>query len=343
MKTTTAIAIISLALCCASGKAVADTFGTGANQFTIEFVAIGNPGNPPDTGDNPNPAAGAVGYVYNMGKFEVSRDMVAKASTEGNLGIAMSSMVFVTGGSRPAMPATGVSWNEAARFVNWLNTSQGFSPAYKFSTQPGDVGYDANADILLWQAGDPGFNAANPFRNNLAHYFLPSVHEWHKAAYYDPSTGTYFDYPTGSNSAPAAVASGTARGTAVYEQTSAGQGPADITQAGGLSPYATMGQGGNVWEWEETELDLVNDDGSSVRGVRGGFFVAEAPALLSTERSSGLGDILGGGGSLGGAHEGNNVGFRVASVPEPSTLALFAGGLLLAGLVACQRRRCSKL
>ena len=28
-----------------------------------------------------------------------------------------------------------------------------------------------------------------------------------------------------------------------------------------------MGQGGNVWEWSETELDLVNDHGSSVRGA----------------------------------------------------------------------------
>ena len=30
-----------------------------------------------------------------------------------------------------------------------------------------------------------------------------------------------------------------------------------------------MGQGGNVWEWEETDFDLVNDSSSSGRGVRG--------------------------------------------------------------------------
>jgi hypothetical protein len=35
----------------------ADTFGSGASSFEIEFVTIGNPGNPPDA--NPNPA-GAV-------------------------------------------------------------------------------------------------------------------------------------------------------------------------------------------------------------------------------------------------------------------------------------------
>ena len=49
----------------------ADTFGGGANTFQIDFVTIGNPGNAADTTGAPNPA-GAVGYNYNMGKFEVS-------------------------------------------------------------------------------------------------------------------------------------------------------------------------------------------------------------------------------------------------------------------------------
>jgi hypothetical protein len=73
------------------------------------------------------------------------------------------------------MPATGISWNEAARFTNWLNTSQGFSAVYKFSTQPGDPGDNANASIELWQPGDAGYDPDNLFRNRLAHYFLPSV------------------------------------------------------------------------------------------------------------------------------------------------------------------------
>lgn len=43
-------------------------------------------------------------------------------------------------------------------------------------------------------------------------------------------------------------------------------GPADITLAGGLSPYGTMGQGGNVYEWMETEDDLANNS------THGGLF-----------------------------------------------------------------------
>ena len=76
--------------------------------------------------------------------------------------------------------------------------------------------------------------------------------------------------PTGSDAVPIAVASGAATGTAVWDQPFGG--PADITLAGGLSPYVTMAQAGNVWELEETEFDLTNDDSSSRRGLRGGVW-----------------------------------------------------------------------
>jgi formylglycine-generating enzyme len=105
--------------------------------------------------------------------------MINKANTLGSLGITID-----TRGVNK--PATSVSWNEAARFVNWLNTSQGFQAAYKFTLNPGDVGYSANANISLWAPGDAGYNAAGPYRNANAHYFLPSENEWYKAAYYSP-------------------------------------------------------------------------------------------------------------------------------------------------------------
>lgn len=138
-------------------------------------------------------------------------------------------------------PATSVSWNEAARFVNWLNTSSGFSAAYKFTTG----GFNDN--IALWESGDARYDAANPFRNSNAYYFLPSEDEWYKAAYYDPSAngglGAYWDHATGCDAAPTAVASGTTSGTAVYNGQS---GPADVDNAGGLSAYGTMAQNGNA-------------------------------------------------------------------------------------------------
>src|SRR5690349_21624657 len=153
-----------LALLDSAGLARADTFGSGANSFQIDFVTIGSPGNPPDA--NPNPA-GAVPYAYRIGKYEISEQMIDKANALGGLGITKDAR-------GPDYPATSVTWFEAARFVNWLNTSTGSVPAYKF---------DAGGNFQLWQPLDPGYDATNLYRNKLATYFLPSVDEWHKAAY----------------------------------------------------------------------------------------------------------------------------------------------------------------
>lgn len=132
----TLLAVVLLCICFAD-RAESDTFGSGVNAFEIEFVTIGNPGNADDTTGLPNPV-GSVGNTYNMGKYEVSRDMVIKASAAGGLGITPFNMTAL-GGNGVDRPATGVNWTEAARFVNWLNTSQGFPAAYKFSVQPGEA------------------------------------------------------------------------------------------------------------------------------------------------------------------------------------------------------------
>jgi formylglycine-generating enzyme len=63
-----------------------DVFGSGANSFEIEFVTIGNAGNPPDTTDRPV-TDGAVAYSYRIGKYEISERMIAKANAMGGLGI----------------------------------------------------------------------------------------------------------------------------------------------------------------------------------------------------------------------------------------------------------------
>jgi len=247
-----------------------------------------------------------------MSSYEVSTAMVSKANAAGVLGITYT--------DRTAdKPATSVSWNEAARFVNWLNVSSGSVAAYKFTTS------GVNDNIALWASGDAGYNAANPFRNSYAKYFLPSENEWYKSAYYDPNkTGGagYYNYATGSDTAPSPVASGTSG--AVYNGQS---GPADITSAGGLSPYGTMGQGGNAWEWMETNYSGTNDSSGSSRGLRGRSWVSGNGYLASSSRFYG-----------GPSVEYFEFGFRVASselaaVPEPtsllSTLALVSSGLLL--------------
>jgi formylglycine-generating enzyme required for sulfatase activity len=287
-------------------------FGSGANAFDIEFVSVGNPDNPDDASGNP-PSAGKVEYAYRLSKYEISRDAITMANEADGLGITLDSLSFVAGGARPEMPATGISWFEAARFVNWLNTSTGYAPAYKFRSSA----------FELWQPGDVGYNPANRFRNSQAFYFLPTADEWYKAAYYNPTAGVYYDYPSGNDAAPMAIASGTATDTAVWGQPFP-QGPADVTLAGGQSPYGTVAQGGNVWEWEESEVDLVNDSTSSRRGVRGGSWEDVSSGLLSSIRLD-----------ANPTSERFNFGFRVASIPEPNTIML---GALAIALLALRRR-----
>lgn len=290
--------------------AQADEFGSGANSFSIDFVTIGNPGNSPDA--NPNPA-GAVPYVYRIGKYEVSEQMVEKANTlDGALGITIDHR-------GPDFPATSVTWVEAAKFVNWLNTSSGFTPAYKF---------DANGNFQLWLPADSGYDANNLYRNRNAKYFLPSLDEWHKAAYYDPVAGRYWDYPTGSDDVPDGIDfPGDPNFDAVFFDGGLNPGPNVITDIGLLSPFGTAGQGGNAEEWSETAVDRINNEPSEHRLYLGGAWHSAANVLLAEH----------GGAGIAPGFAGDSVGLRVASaIPEPS------GSLLIwVSLFALlQRRRC---
>ena len=276
----------------------------------MEFVTIGNPNNVADTTGAPNPV-GSVGYTYNLAKYEVSRDQIDKANAAGSLGITMVDMGS-HGGNGVNKPATGITYYEAATYVNWLNTSTGGTAAYKFS----------GSTFQLWSAGDAGYNANNMFRNSLAKYVIASSNEWYKGAY-GKADGSWSNFPNGTDSAPTAVAGGTDANTAVYGQA----GLADINNAGGLSAYGTMGQGGNVWEWNETAYDGSNNTAGEERELRGGAWDDGAATLDASTRYR-----------INPA-DGNfySFGFRVASVPEPSALSLLAIGL--SGLAMIRRRK----
>jgi sulfatase modifying factor 1 len=286
----------------------ADAFGAGTNTFALDFVNIGNAGNAADT-----TGYGAVPYEYRIGKYEISQDAIEKATASG--------MANVTAGAWSGnQPAANISWFEVAAFVNWLNTSTGKTAAY-------DLSWDGSAwSMNLWsseQAWTAG--GENLYRNKDAYYFLPSDNEWYKAAYYNPAASNYFLYPTASSVVPIAVAGGTTAGTAVYG--SATDIPAIVDSAGGLSPNGTMGQGGNVREWEETAFDGTNSSSDEIRAFRGGgWFSREGILRSSASRNANA-----------PTDELDSIGFRVASVPEPSTYALLV--MTAAGALWWARRR----
>ena len=292
-------------------------FGSGANTFSLNFQTIGNAGNAADD----TTGYGAVGYNYAIGTFEISQNQINTAAANGLLG--------VPGGAWSGdMPASAISWNQAAAFVNWLDTSTGHQAAYNLTYSGGAY------SMALWQSGQAGYDPSNPYRNSLAFFVLPSEDEWYKAAYYDPNKSGgagYWLYPTGSDTAPTSIDSGTNANTAVYYPAAT---PASVYQSGGLSPSGTMGQGGTVYEWVETAYSGTNTDPGAVRLARGGGYEYSSVTMQSSWRNLE---------SLADYADSPDVGFRVAeitanAVPEPSTYALVAlGGMAL--LIGYRRHR----
>ncbi len=291
-------------------------FGIGGNAMYMNFVDVGNAGNAADTDTNSHRLGrGSVGYNYKMGQTEVSERQIASYNAD-----AVNSMNLITLDSRePRSPATNVNWNEAARFVNWLNVSKGYQEAYKFTSTGG------NTSISLWTVGDAGYDVANAFRNSQAHYVLASEDEWYKAAYHQ-GDGRYHNWATGPN-APTAVAGGYGytSGIAVYDEQLA---PAITEYAGTWSFYGTMAQSGNVWEWNENGSDGVNDLAVEDRKLRGGSRFSDSLGISASNS-----------GSSSAFNENGNIGFRVAVVagvvPEPSAWILS----MIGGMTLLVRRR----
>jgi len=253
------------------------------------FVPVADTSNVDDT-----TGYGAVSYEYQISKYAVRESNIdaynadpANAATP----ITISDRAGVDG------PATLASWNECARYVNWLNTKEGEQPAYRFTTT------GSNDNLVLWDSADAWqLDGENLFRHKDAKYFLPSENEFYKAAYYNGSV--YYTYATGSNSAPVTTSGGTAANTAVYGATLTG--PADVDQAGGLSPYGTMGQSGNTYEWNESTSNGLNIDTNGVRVIRGGFWGSTSVFLQKGYRNQ-----------ISPTGENEGFGFRVASTAAP--------------------------
>jgi formylglycine-generating enzyme required for sulfatase activity len=134
-------------------------------------------------------------------------------------------------------PVNQVSFYDALRFVNWMHNGQ-----ENGDTETGAytlVGGTPTPSSVLFESG--------------ATLFLPSENEWYKAAYYDPSTASYFDYPAGSDIAITCSAP-----EATPKRANCGGGDGNLTDVGAYtgsaSPYGTFDQGGSVWEWNEQSV-----------------------------------------------------------------------------------------
>ena len=296
--------------------AVVAALGSAAVAVDIVTVPVGDVGNSADS-----TGYGAVGHVYNIGKYEVTNSQyceflnaVADADPNGLYntdmgggwndigGISRSgsdgNYTYAVRTNRGNRPVNYVSWYDTLRFTNWLHNGQ--PTGLQDSSTTEDGAYDMSL-------------GSNVVRKSGARVFLPTEDEWYKAAYYK-SGGTnagYWEYPTQSDIAPTAEApAGTdlTNGSANYRQL---YFPYYTNEVGAYSAkpsdsaYGTFDQGGNVWEWTEAS------NGSN-RWLRGGsFFCRDSPQGLNLRAST---RYL----SLDPSDEYYNDGFRVVrAVPAP--------------------------
>jgi len=289
-----------------------------ASAVAIDWVTVDAPGNAADS-----TGFGAVGATYRIARSEVTNaqyagflNAVAATDTfalyntsmaSGLGGITRSgstgSFSYAPIGGRADLPVNFVSFYDALRFANWLHNGQGSGAQDASTTEDGAYTITAG-----------GIAANSITRNPGAEIFLTSEDEWYKSAYYDAISTSYFLYPFGSDTpttcaAPGGGANAANCGLAVGDLTAVGSYP------GSPSPSGTWDQGGNVREWNESVRF------SDFRGVRGGGFGADPGNLASTI----LLEFL-------PSHETLDLGFRVASLPEPGSGLLLALGLVGAGL-----------
>jgi formylglycine-generating enzyme required for sulfatase activity len=280
---------------------------------------------------------GSVSYTYHIGQYEVTAgqycEFLNAAAASDTYGLYDAEMMNTSWGCRIKQngvpgsftysvpsdwanrPVNIVDWGDAARFCNWLTNGQPRGSQGLSTTEDGSY-------YLNGATTDSALLAVT--RKADARCVLPTHDEWFKAAYYDPNKpggAGYWDYPTRTNAAPSNVLSSTGANNANFEDKLRGPTiglPYYRTEVGAFAnspgPYGTYDQGGNVNEWNETVWY------SLWRGIRGGGWGDYGPnALCAT-------------------HNGRNRpslsfidgGFRVACVPEPTTLGLLSLGCVVA-------------
>jgi len=321
--------------------AQADMFGTGANQFTIDFVPISGDASSANgtnisyftSGDWRYREFTDPGSSYRMGVYEVTNDQWEKFRAElgvpvmGTPSNAYDRGFRNRGTGTTNVPTNNASWYEAAQMVNWLNTSTGHQAAYRFTGTQGTGDYT----FAIWSPADAA-GGTNRYRHKDAFYFLPTEDEWVKAAYWNGTTLQDYATKAGESLTQGDGTSGTGWN---YWDDNGGyatdpRGPWDVG-SGSEELNGTYDMMGNIWEWMETPYSDTGYSVSSPRGWRGGYWGYVSGALHASFRYS---DPT----HNNPANENPNVGFRVASIPEPGSIALLICGAL-AGLIWWRRRR----
>ena len=329
--------------------------GNPASNTTYDPCQSGVSGCVPDSPD----ALGDVDYVYQIGKFEVTVPQYieflnavgaedinglyhARMTTEppgginrngdsGSYTYSLKSSAFAN------KPATHIRYYQAVRFANWMHNGKPSGAQDVNTTEDGSyniAGANDLTETLLLRESD-------------ATWVLPNRDEFVKAAYHGIGAGgsygaDYFDYATGSNSAPATLtvdANGDVSNSETANIANLWCGPSgpcnwngttagNVTNVGGPgtnseSFYGIANAQSNMSEWIESISHIDASHRTKTKNNWGSGTAAD------------LGSAFGSSGNLtSSSNPREDEGFRLVFIPEPATLALMG----LGGLMVLRRR-----
>jgi formylglycine-generating enzyme len=333
--------LLAVVLLSGAVSARADVFHMSSGLTSLQFVPVGDTNNAADANGR-----GAVTREYQMGKCDVTvaqycqfLNSVATAADPYGLydsgmrtdmptvaivrsGTAGYYHYDVTGGLSGTHPRGGdlpifdVSWADAARFCNWLRLGQPVGAEGTATTETGAYNLNGATTVAALMTVT---------RNLDAVFFLPTEDQWYKAAYYKggSTAAGYWAYPNRSNETPINVLSSTATNNANFDD-HFGTGTGGYTDsanrltavgafAASVGPYGTYDMGGNVWQWCETP------GSGSTRDMRGGSWRYSSISVGTTivQASSPL-------------YNYKDIGFRVATIPEPGSFIFLACAAIFA-------------
>jgi len=312
--------------------------GVAPPDYGLNWVAIGDAGNrgvlPAEVPDRPelaNQNLGAVSYEFRLTQTEITvrqwyefvlayaphyeGPATNNAFTGGSIFRIGDGYIITT--SNPDQP-TGMSWEYAARYCNWLHNGKALtrdafeSGAYDTSTFTFNKDGTANHQLT---------------RSEVALFWIPSLDEWTKGAHWDPAKnsgeGGYWRFP-GASDEPLIPGPPEQGGQTNAGRTESGAvGPATAGSYPDVSgPWGLLDTSGGVSEWTETAFNI------DVRHFR---------VRRSSSRGSLTFDLLD---SLDFVSSGSvtlpSAGVRIASVvPSPHSAAVF--GMFISGLVLRRR------
>ena len=285
-----------------------------ASGIVVQTVPIGFAGNTPD----PTTGRGAVPYTYEIGATEVTNaqyaaflNAVAATDTFGLYNATSritragspGSYVYSVNAFGQNRPVEFTTFQNAARFVNWLQNGQPTGAQ----------------DVTTTEDGAYTLTSGTIVRNPGTQWALPNEAEWYKAAYFQPEASggdsdSYWLYPNSKNTLTTAEA---------CLNGSAGFGiPLPV---GSYAPnfFGVFDMAGNVSEWNES-IDPVTPSKRQHRGGAANDLVSFTASTFSLTWFIDRPHV--------------DIGFRVVRVPTPSGAAVVGAGMI-ASLLRPQRRQ----